>query len=206
MSAPVILVAGTHARDQGWWRPGSPFAKELEVQGVQLLHPGDPFSWSTRLNGVQGDNDEWQAAGDALRWYARGFEAVSVVAHSHGGNVVAYAAAGGLVIDRLVTVATPVRGDLAAQYAAIRKQVQTVWIHLYSDESDWWQWMGSWFDGSWRLRRRMKLADLNFKTPKVGHSGLLDPVLWQQRGYGFWLAAHPRAIQARIELIRRGRR
>jgi len=205
--APVLLIAGTHGREQTWWRAESPFARELMRQGVILLDPADPFTWTTELDGIVGENKVWKDAGDKLRLYAqaKGQARVSVVAHSHGGNVVAYAAAAGLVIDRLITVATPVRGDLAAEYGELRQAVQTVWIHLYSDASDWIQWLGSWFDGSWRFRRRMKGADLNFKTPAVGHSGLLDPELWRSRGYGFWLAGSPHAVLAKVELIRRGR-
>src|SRR5438094_7944279 len=45
-------------------------------------------------------------------------QSVSVVAHSHGGQVLAYAAAHGLVLDVAVTVATPVRSELADQRRA----------------------------------------------------------------------------------------
>lgn len=206
---PVVLVAGTWGdwEDQ-WWRPDSEFARMLREDGVTLLAPDDPFRWTTKLEGIVGQNTEWERAGDALRWYVGeklgAGERVSVVGHSHGAQVIAYAGAGGLKIDRLITVAAPVRNDMRAVYAAARKNIW-LWVHLYGNSADLMQRLGSWFDGSWHLRRRMKAADLNLRHPGVGHSELLDPGLWKQRRYPFFLAGSERAVQTRVELIRRGR-
>lgn len=209
--APVVLIAGTHGMGSPWWRPGSPFAQMLAAEGCRLLGAegnGDYFRWSTTLDGVVGEHDDWRAAAAGLRWYAQaklGGEPVSVVAHSHGGTIALLAAAQGLKLDRLITVATPVRADLRAEYRAAR-EMAWLWVHLYSDDSDWWQWAGSWFDGSWRLRRRMRWAELNLKVPGVGHSGLLDRALWQQRRWAYLLAGPRGAVRTRVELIKRGRR
>ena len=96
-------------------------------------------------------------------------------------------------------------------YDAARKNIKT-WIHLYSDATDIWQFLGSlrpgrllaWMKGE-SLTRRMKWADLNLKHPGVAHSALLAPQLWQDRRYAFFLSETELAVQGRVELIRRGR-
>lgn len=220
MTAPVILVAGTWGgkrSESQWWQPRSLFARMLEAGGVTILAPEDPFRWTTDLDGLIGKNEDWARAGDALRWYANAKllpvggapRRVSVVSHSHGGNCVAYACASGLLVDRLITVGTPIRREMRTTYEAARKNIQT-WIHLYSNSADVWQMFGSWRPGrllAWvrgeSLTRRMKWADVNLKHPGVTHGNLVDPALWRDRRYAFFLAGPPGAVLARVEMIRR---
>jgi pimeloyl-ACP methyl ester carboxylesterase len=172
--------------DADWWMMGSAFTRMLLGAGLKILDPKDPFIWTTNLDGVLGDNDDWYAAGMALLWYCHAKlpdQRVNIIAHSHGGQIALYAAAHGLLIDSLVTIATPVRRDVQRYAARPGRPNIERWTHLYSDTSDLWQWLGSWFDGSWRGRRSMPLADLNIQEPGVGHTGLLNPVLWKKRGW-----------------------
>jgi len=98
-----------------------------------------------------------------------------VIAHSHGGSVALYAAAAGLKIQTLLTVATPVRRDLRSVIDAARPNI-AYWAHVHSDCSDWWQVLGEAFDGRLGIYRAMAQADLNIKIPQAGHSALLhDP-------------------------------
>jgi pimeloyl-ACP methyl ester carboxylesterase len=188
---PTILVPGTWGDRQAWWRQGSPFWQAAVQAGVTLLNGDDPYNWTTEVDGLLGRNRDWETAGHALRWYgaAKGHTTVNVIAHSHGGQVALYGAAGGLQIDTLVTVATPVRWDIEPVMTKARVKI-TRWIHLRSDRSDWWQWFGEILDGrlAWPgSARDFPQANQNIIEPGVGHSGLLDPAVWTARSWWQWL-------------------
>lgn len=202
-----ILVAGTWGwKDNGtveWYCPGHPFGQFLAAQGHAPVYDGNkPFEWSTGLNGTfwTGRRD-WQAGGAALAYFCRslGRAHVDIIGHSHFLQVVAFAAAEhDLKIDTLISVSSPIRKDMAAEYAALRKNTR-YWLHLHSDGSDKMQWLGELFDGGWRswipggdarIVRSAPLADRNDFVPGVGHSDLLyrpeQYHHWVDRG---WLAA-----------------
>lgn len=187
----TILVAGTHGwRNDGtvqWFSPGSPFASFLAANGAHpFFAPGPlPFIWSTDLGGVgvgDGDLVVWAGAGANLYWFCvppvapqrriPGAE-LNIIAHSHGLQVVLYAASFGLKINHLISVCSPVRQDVMGVAKKARPNIAH-WRHLHSDRSDWWQWFGSLFDGDLRLPRAHPLADVNETIPAVGHTGLLD--------------------------------
>ena len=102
----------------------------------------------------------------------------------------AYGAAAGLRIPRLITIGSPVRGDMAEVWARARPQIGR-WLHLYS-AGDWWQIFGQFGDGVIGRRRSMPLADRNVEVPGVHHADLLrDPArfdLWRSRGWLAWAA------------------
>lgn len=182
----VILVAGTWAYDEkdAWWKPGSSFHAEGLAHGLEYLDDSDPFVWDTKLDGVKGVNEVWQSAGKALLWYAHlkdPYEAVSLIAHSHGGQVVAYAAAYGLMIDKVITVATPVRSEVP--YDALAAQ-SAAWVHIYGGVRDYVQIFGELNAFNFRaLSREMKLADRNICESDRDHSQLHDPKLWTDKHY-----------------------
>lgn len=187
--ARVLLIAGTHGYHEPWWQPGSPFVQALEAAGHALAAPADPFSWTTELDGLVGDDRDWQEAAKALRWWLQLHPADVIIAHSHGGNVAALALAGGAFVDQLVTVATPVRPELADVYGLAKLHVRR-WTHVRSDGADTWQRWGSrtWRDWvrpwTWgRLERDMAAADCNVFVPGVAHGALLEPALWTARGW-----------------------
>src|SRR4051812_10742738 len=113
-----ITVAGTWGahHEQDWYSPDSNFIKfVLEHDAEQLeTNPLKRYMWSTGLDGIDKHNDTWDAAGRALADYIAppllGKPLIApqdtyIIAHSHGGNVVAYACAKyGLKIDGLITV------------------------------------------------------------------------------------------------------
>lgn len=183
-----ITVEGTwgSTRDKlDWWRFGSTFWHYLILNGfARTSVPDDKkFHWDDKVEGIWGKNRRWRLGGERLGYYAQAYRDTNkkllVIAHSHGGQVAAYAAARGMRIDCLVTVATPVRKDMTLTYSDAARNVGC-WIHLYSDSSDWMQWFGSWFDGSWRLKREIGAADVTLCVPKVGHSGLLNNEIWHR--------------------------
>jgi len=188
MTPISILVAGTHGHKNPWWKPGSPFMQAMIGQRIRPADLSDPYSWCTNLDGLFGKNEIWEASGHALRWYARSkisHYPVSVVAYSHGGQVAAYAAANGLHIDRLITVATPVRKDMEAVYEAAKGNIDS-WYHLHSD-SDLWQVLGGLMDGKWGIHRTMPFADENVMVNNIHHSDFLNPELWDQNYWWEWL-------------------
>jgi hypothetical protein len=188
MRGKVILLAGTWAfsgTDSGhdWWRPGSKFYDEGKKFGLDYVNGSDPFIWDTKLDGVIGQNEVWQSAGHALLWYAHlkePNEPVSVIAHSHGGNVLAYAARFGLKIDRAITVATPVRREVP--YASL-KQNAVHWTHIHGGIWDYVQILGELksFSFTGAFRRKMRLADKNIAVPDKDHGELHDYRLWTER-------------------------
>ena len=206
IGAPVILVAGTFALDpealEGllrdrqfdhlpWWHPASPFGRASVAHGTIVV--AEPFIWSTALDGVIGFNTGWYSAGAALRYFARYVTPrtpISLIVHSHAGQIAAYAAAQGLEIDVLVTLGTPVRCDMQPTRRAARPRIRR-WVHVYSP-NDPVQLEGEQLDGggifSWP--RQMPEADENVEEPTEepdAHGKLHDPALWTARGWWRWL-------------------
>ncbi|MEK6591549.1 MAG: hypothetical protein AABZ67_00570 [Pseudomonadota bacterium] len=158
----------------------------LKEGGYQPLDDSDPFYWSTALDGVDRNNFHWDAAGRALAWYAAlkcPGRMVSLIAHSHGGQVAAYAARFGLRIDTVVTVATPVRADMGDEYRALRDR-SLRWVHIYTDEEKGtpWQRLGelglNTLGG--KINQAMPLCAENVYYPKETHGSLVAAAdLWR---------------------------
>jgi hypothetical protein len=205
---PVLLVQGTHgyagtdADAQQWWWPGdathpaSPWVREASRRGLTILgDPGAPFVWSTDLAGAKPRwfrrspaLTTWKAAGEAVREYcwARSVRAVQLVAHSHGGQVAAYAAArrlAGFRVSTFVTLATPVRRDMEPVYRAARAGC-TWWEHVHGGRRDSLQLLGSLFDGTLGRMRAMPEACHNTELPDAGHHDVLDVAVWDR--YDLW--------------------
>ena len=191
MGAPLVLLHGTHGRRDRWFRPESPFAEHARARGFGLLHPSEPFLWSGRVGGLfgftPGDPDdprddrgrlEWANEGRHLTYYCAAFrpgEEVSIVAHSHSGNLAVLAIAyGGLRVRHLVTVSTPIRADMAPWYAIARGAISGHWFHVYGDFwRDWWQKVGELGDLHLGWHREMTHAHLNLYARGHGHSSVL---------------------------------
>ncbi|HVL67214.1 MAG TPA: hypothetical protein VM364_08115 [Vicinamibacterales bacterium] len=194
-----LAIAGTHGsrRRLDWDHPRSAFADFLRARGLEPLEEDERrrYAWSTVLDGIDGRDDTWDAAGRALYHYlvpplGIGGPAIPpretfIVAHSHAGQVVAFACGVyGLEVEGLVTVGTPVRGGRMTEvYAAAAPRIRRH-LHLHS-RRDWWQVVGSLFDGRWGIHREHPHAD-NQEMPK-GHGDVLrDPglfALWVSRGW-----------------------
>jgi hypothetical protein len=199
----AILIAGTNgwqpdATNPEWFQPGSAFARFLESNtSIRPVFGPDgtrPFTWSTDLGGVgfgKGDLRVWQSGGVNLYAYAVPPLApdaripssdLILIAHSHGLQVALCALAYGLKADRLISIGSPIRKDMEAITAKARPNVRH-WLHVHSDGSDRWQWIGELFDGGFRIRRDAPLADRNDFVANVGHSELLR----NPANFHFWL-------------------
>ncbi len=200
----VILVAGTYGwRGQDapheWWWPTSPFADLVRSLGHTVLGAGRPFIWTTDVNGAIGAGDclDWRCGGINLYEYAVPSlcpqsrvppDALTVIAHSHGLQVALFAAASGLKIGHLVSVCSPIRQDLAKTTRLARPNIAR-WVHIHSDDSDQWQVLGEFGDGSIGITREAPLADENYFVPGVGHTGMLE-----QANFSHWID-HPQWLK-----------
>lgn len=199
-----ITIAGTFgaSHPEDWYTPTSRLSNFLREYNCEPLiaNPLQRYMWSTALDGVEGENDTWDASGRALAHYITppllGKTLVEpadtyLIAHSHGGNVVAYACAEyGLQINGLITVGTPIRKDMYDVYKAASPNIKRH-LHLYAGWRDYWQAFGSLFDGRFGLHREHPFANLNGKVPGGDHGSILrDPEFfhyWLDRGWlGFW--------------------
>lgn len=213
--ATVIPVPGTHGDDGCltglWWQSGSPLMRVLTHAGLYHLNEHRPFTWSCDLNGHRfwrhwlGMNDphrDWIAGGYALSYYlwpvhqeADEYVAVrerNILAHSHGGQVVFYAAAyGGLRINRLLTVGTPIRRDMQAVIEKARPNIRQ-WLHVRGDD-DAVALFGGIGDGRASFSRDFEQdpsrgPDWTDIVPGVGHSGVLhDPTMFYRWHHCAWI-------------------
>lgn len=187
----TILVGGTHANDgDDWWKPESPFEREAIAHGVDvaLSWRGTGFVWSTQLEiwrfKKDMGTDAWRAAAHSLLNYIDAYceGTANIIAHSHGGNVAAIAAAMNPgSIDRLITVGTPVRKSMLGTYVMACGAVGW-WTHIYST-SDWWQMFGTFGTFNPWKSRVMEVADENILAEGKGHTELHDPQLWTDKNW-----------------------
>jgi hypothetical protein len=188
--ATVILVEGTWGG--GWAYPGSPLRKKLEARNFKCIR----FQgWSTDVDGVPnflgleaGKHADWIAGGYAFGYQLASlpFEERNVICHSHGINPVLYQAKNSQVpIRNLVSVCSPVRGDMQETATAARPYIKH-WRHISATDWDFMQRAGELFDGHWNWKqvRKWEQADENVQIPKIGHSKLLNDPAWVEEWDG----------------------
>lgn len=202
-----LPIPGTHAhRDKptkaDWYHHESAFATFLSARGFVHLCPQRPFRWTTDLNGHRfwrrwfgkaSTSRDWFVGGDNLYAYLQPpvighvvpLERTNLIAHSHGLQVVLFAAAMGCKLRTLVSLGSPVRADLDAIAVEAKKNIGH-WTHVYSDHDDRMQWFGEIGDGVFGIKRQHPRADRNVFIPGVAHSRLLnDPTFfsyWEHAG------------------------
>lgn len=124
----VVVIAGTWAAKELWWRAGSAFTKYIDqINGGGVVYKGpEPFMWS-----CANDGDERRHAAECfIRWCeANPADDLTVIAHSHGGNVVMWATHlyRRLQIDRLILLGTPMRTDFVPNLRRV-----TVLFNVYT--------------------------------------------------------------------------
>lgn len=180
-----LAVNGTHenreTRGLSWSHPDSLLSQFLERHGLLNIASSAmlPFDWSNDLD--LGDGHDWPAGGASLFYYlvpplhpeyAWPSKETVLVTHSHGLQVALHAAARGLKVDRLLDLAGPVRKDMMPIANRARPNIRR-WMHVHSDHSDRWQWLGEFLDGHFGIVRQHPLADRNISVADVGHTSLL---------------------------------
>ena len=208
MTRPYIPVAGTRPPWRGrhdrrdWYHRGSPFDCLMRRHGYQRVEQDrDPSTpdrgfWSGDVGGLlvqrvwpwTDGHQPWKAGGRELvrflfhRWTAEFAAGVTLIGHSHGGQVIAYALEALAYEDaippvRVITVDMPVRRDMQEIYAPARR-VAATWTHLYSERGlgSKFRWLGNRFGP-----RELDAATRNIEVTG-GHSGILS----DRRHIGQW--------------------
>ncbi len=204
-----ITIAGTHGirRVLDWDSPESNLSHFLLQHDCKQLvtSPLKRYMWSTSADGIDDHNDVWDASGRALAHYIAPPLADNplvapkdtfLIAHSHGGNVVAYACGKyGLKINGLITVGMPIRGDLDDVYKAAAGNIERH-LHLYAGWRDYWQNLGAMFDGRFGIHRKHPYAGKNGKVSGGDHGSILRDVkffhMWLDNGWlDYWTGKKP---------------
>jgi len=101
-----LLIHGTWAANEQWWKPGGDFHSYL-LNGVRpdLYSNPDAFSWS----GAYSEAARAVASTELQAWLARhGIQSPYLLTHSHGGSVAMLATQNGLNTGPLVLLSCPV--------------------------------------------------------------------------------------------------
>ena len=190
---------GRNANPHDWYRRSSPFDHLVADHGlVRVEQDRDPETpdrgyWSGDVGGLllqrawpwADAHAPWkQGARELVTFLARRWAefggGVTLVAHSHGGQVVAYAVEAlryeEPVPVHVITVDMPVRRDMAPVYGEAQQAAAT-WTHLYS-ERGWrsrFRWLGNRFGP-----RELTGATRNLEVAG-GHSGILSDTKHMQQ-------------------------
>lgn len=142
VSSLTTIIHGTWAEDENWWRWPSDFPRYIDSVSGDFYKGDSPFKWS----GSNTPEGREQGAKKLIRWLkSHPAERVTLIAHSHGGNVVfkatEIAAPGEIHIEKLILLGTPIRDDYFPNPSVMR----TIY-NVYS-EDDTVQWFGTWTPG-----------------------------------------------------------
>lgn len=179
MGLIYVPVAGTNAkkREHEWSAAGSLFDVHLAKLGCNRKAEEFGF-WSTALAGTfftGSGHLAWQFGARQLREFLRTlpFTDRNLIAHSHGGAVVAYALAmrPQLSIRSLITVDSPMPRSLDDIWTHAAASIG-MHVHLYGTG---WRSAVRWLGQRARFKREMEWATYNLPIAG-GHSGILrDP-------------------------------
>ncbi len=190
MKNTLVLVHGTWGRAQPWHLPGGLIRQLCQARGISVLD----FKWSGILAGVPtslpGDPHEavngaddgkllpWLDAGEKLALYLENFSnPVDVISHSHGLQVVTFAALKGITFREAISVSGPIRRDMQRARRAARSRIGH-WTQ-YADPTgkDKTIVEGELFDGVVGAEYNLSEGQ-TILTPGMGHSGALTDPRW----------------------------
>lgn len=138
----TTIIHGTWAEDEEWWRWPSDFPRYIDSVTGDFYKGDSLFKWS----GSNTPEGRQQGARKLIRWLkSHPAERVTLITHSHGGNVVfkatEIATPGEIHIEKLILLGTPIRDD----YFPTPSVMRTIY-NVYS-EDDAVQWLGTWTPG-----------------------------------------------------------
>lgn len=120
LDAVVIIIHGSFATTRSWWNTKGSFFKEIERQAACFGEAVVPFGWSgyptAEHIGIAGN-----ALAKLIMSYPR-HERITIIAHSHGGNVVNKASIALFdPVEKMLSglSSRPVRDQLQKAYAAL---------------------------------------------------------------------------------------
>jgi len=162
----TIMIHGTWASDEKWWRPGGDFFQYVkdELDRPDLYGAKDQYQWS----GKNWDSSRRTAANDLNSWLrSHPAAVVNIFAHSHGANVAMLATHQGITVNRLVMLSPPVRKDYFAKWSNVQNayNIQAKFDPVVAIANG-----GQWFNLPNVLEKQMKAS---------GHSSSHDPGVWR---------------------------
>ena len=164
----TLLLHGTFARDESWWRPGGDFYGYLRDEGVRadLYNGQNPFEWS----GAYSDAGRAIAAGNLPVWLTgHNIQRPYLITHSHGGSVAMLASQSGLEIGPLVLLSCPVHfPKYMPDFNRVRKVV-SIRVKL-----DWVIWL----DGGGQRFHHPKIEE-HVLPIWFAHSATHDSDVWR---------------------------
>lgn len=186
-NAATLIVHGTRAANQTWWRndPADPNNFWTYVDGLtgNCVRQGHEFTWS---GGVT-DIDRRQGANLLLNWWrSEGQPELKIIAHSHGANVVLQA----MVFDRKFVPKTIIALGMPVCFIYPITLDQTDQIHNVYSEYDRIQVPGAVVAGrrgegrTLPESRKVSNHHIPYWSPRVwgqravGHSDLHDQQVW----------------------------
>lgn len=121
----TTIIHGTFASHATWWQPGGSFAANVAANVDDFYMDTDYFKWT----GKNSDQERRLAADELKDWIETHLEpggSLTLLCHSHGGNVAMLVTRLGIKITKLVLLGTPIRTD----YVADMRNIGTV-FNLY---------------------------------------------------------------------------
>jgi pimeloyl-ACP methyl ester carboxylesterase len=114
----TLLIHGTWAATASWWKKNSPFWNYINQITHNVYAGDDPFFWS----GANDHKARVLAADALLTWLDQHpSEHLTIIAHSHGGNVALLASEHQIKIDTLILLGTPIRLEYIPHLKNIKK-------------------------------------------------------------------------------------
>lgn len=166
-----LMVHGTWARNNDWWKPGGDFHTYIKKKvDSSLYSAGDFYFWS-------GDWSDFARADGALRlinWVSlHGLDGLDLFTHSHGGNVAMLANKRSLRIGRLVMMSCPVhKGKYWPDFSRLGKAVA---IGTRMD-------LVILADGGGQRFDDPRIQEITLPIWFTGHSATHDPGTWDKHG------------------------
>ena len=116
----TMLIHGTWARAYEWWQPGGTFHSFLGPWRPDLYGAADRFEWT----GGYSANARADGANQLVSWIQdHDDDGLSLITHSHGGNVAFLATWGGPRVGDLILLSCPVRDEYVPNFANVGKVV-----------------------------------------------------------------------------------
>jgi hypothetical protein len=166
-----LMIHGTWARNNDWWKPGGDFhSYVLAKVDPHLYSAGDFFAWS----GAWSDNARLLGALDLNRWVqGHGLDGLDLFTHSHGGSVAMMANSRAIRIGRLVLMSCPVhRNKYWPDFSRLGKVVA---IGTRMD-------LVILADGGGQRFNDPRIKEIVLPIWFTGHSATHDPTTWDKYG------------------------
>lgn len=190
----LVVVHGTWGRADAWHGPHGLIRKLARDRDIRILD----FLWSGVLAGVPtklpGDPDQeangaddgkllpWYDAGEKLALWIdhlqqRRDEPLHVLSHSHGLQVVTFAAVQGIHFDTAVSVSGPIRRDMQRARRQAKSRIAH-WVQFVDPSgTDKTIVEGEMFDGDLGAEYHLPEGQ-TILTYMTGHSGALTDPKW----------------------------